>query len=136
MVNSKTQTQTISEAQNSKEKKVYDLEERTARCGESIIDFVKTLPRNLINNQLISQIVRSGTSIGANYMEADGAESKKDFRHKIAIYKKESKETKHWLRMIERANPEKKDECTRLWNEGQELTLIFSSILSSSKNKR
>jgi len=135
MVNSKAQTQTTNEVQNSRKKKVYDLEERTARFGENIIDFVKTLPRNVINNQLISQIVRSGTSVGANYMEADGAESKKDFRHKIAICKKESKETKHWLRMIERVNPEKKDECTRLWNEAQELTLIFSSILSSSKNK-
>ncbi|NIO19222.1 MAG: four helix bundle protein, partial [Candidatus Aenigmarchaeota archaeon] len=71
------------ETPKSNEKKVYDLEERTAQFGESIIDFVRTLPRNLINSQLIGQIVRSGTSIGANYMEADGAESKKDFRHKI-----------------------------------------------------
>ena len=78
--------------------------------------------------------MRSGTSIGANYMEADAAESKKDFRHKIAICKKESKETKHWLRMIAKANPNKRDECKILWGEAQELTLIFSSILSS-KNK-
>ena len=114
--------------------KKYDLEERTAQFGESIIDFVKTLPRNPINNELISQIVRSGTSIGANYMEADAAESKRDFRHKIAICKKESKETKHWLRMIAKANPKKRDECKKLWAEAQELTLIFSSIVSS-KNK-
>ena len=111
------------------EERVYDLEERTAQFGENIIDFAKTLPKNLINNQLIGQIVRSAASIGANYMEADGAESKKDFRHKIAICKKESKETKHWLRMIIRANPDKKDECRKLSNEAQELTLIFSSIL-------
>ena len=127
MSNSKTQM--TNEVQNSNVKKVYDLEERTARFGEGIIDFAKTLPRNLINNELIGQIVRSGTSIGANYMEADGAESRKDFRHRIAICKKESKETKHWLRMIARANPNKKDECKKLWNEAQELTLIFSSIL-------
>jgi four helix bundle protein len=68
-------------------------------------------------------------------MEADGAESKKDFRHKIALCKKESKETKHWLRMIARANEAKKDECRKIWNEAQELTLIFSSILLPSKNK-
>ena len=111
------------------EERVYDLEERTAQFGENIIDFAKTLPKNLINNQLIGQIVRSAASIGANYMEADGAESKKDFRHKIAICKKESKETKHWLRMILRANPNKKDQCTKLSNEAQELALIFSSIL-------
>jgi four helix bundle protein len=113
--------------------KKYDLEERTAKFGERIIDFVKTLPRNPINNELISQIVRSGTSIGANYTEADGAESKKDFRHKIALCKKESKETKHWLRMIARANPDKKTECKKLWNEAHELTLIFSSIIAPKK---
>ncbi len=118
-----------------KDKRIYDLEERTARFGEDIIDFVKTLPINPINNELISQIVKSGTSVGANYMEADGAESKKDFRHKIAICKKEAKETKHWLRMIAKANPDRKEKCKELWSEAQELTLIFSSILLS-KNKK
>jgi len=113
--------------------KKYDLEERTAEFGERIIAFVKTLPRNPINNELISQIVRSGTSIGANYTEADGAESKKDFRHKIALCKKESKETKHWLRMIASANPDKKTECKKLWSEAHELTLIFSSIIAPKK---
>ena len=113
--------------------KVYDLEERTAVFGENTIDFVKFLPMNVVNKSLISQVVRSATSIGANYMEADGAESKKDFRHKIALCKKESKETKHWMRMIARANKDKKDMCKKLWSEAQELTLIFSSILSSKK---
>jgi len=113
--------------------KKYDLEERTARFGEEIIEFVKTLPRGPINDPLIRQVIRSGTSIGANYMEADGAESKKDFRHKIALCKKESKETKHWLRMIAKANPNRKDECKELWREVQELTLIFSSILLPKK---
>lgn len=121
--------------QNSNAKKVYDLEERTGRFGENIITFVKALPKNRINNELISQIVRSATSIGANYMEADGAESNKDFRHKISICKKESKETKHWLRMIAKANSNEKDECRKLWSEAQELTLIFSSILLPKNNK-
>ncbi len=116
------------QAQNPKSKKKYDLEERTAKFGEDIIEFVKTLPYNLINRSLISQIVRSGTSIGANYMEADGAESKKDFRHKISICKKESKETKHWLRMIAKANLDRKEECRNFWREVHEFTLIFSSI--------
>ncbi len=93
------------QAQNPKSKNKYDLIERTAGFGEAVIGFVKILPRNSINNPLISQIVRSGTSIGANYMEADGAESKKDFRHKIAICKKEAKETMHWFRMISKAIP-------------------------------
>ena len=114
---------------NTNKGETYDLEERTALFGESIIEFVKTLPKNVINNELIRQIVRAGTSVGANYMEADGAESKKGFRHKIAISKKEAKESKHWLRMIAKANPTRKDECKGLWREAQELTLIFSSIL-------
>jgi len=67
-------------------------------------------------------------------MEADGAESKKDFQHKISICKKESKETKHWLRMIAKANPNRKDQCKKLWKEAQELTLIFSSILRPKRN--
>jgi len=66
-------------AENPNDKKVYDLEERTALFGENVIDFVKTLPQDRVNNELISQIIRSSTSIGANYMEADGAESKKRF---------------------------------------------------------
>ncbi len=113
--------------------KTYDLEERTAKFGEDIIEFAKTLERNTINYVLVSQAVRSGTSIGANYCEADGAESKKDFKHKIAVCKKEAKEIKHWLRMIAKANPEKRKECQKLWREAQELTLIFSSILKLKK---
>ena len=66
-------------------------------------------------------------------MEADGAESKKDFRHKFSICKKEAKETKHWLRMIAKANPGRRDECQKLWKEAQELSLIFASILLAGK---
>lgn len=69
-------------------------------------------------------------------MEVDGAESKRDFRHKIAICKKEAKETKHWLRMIVKANPDKQDQYKTLWQEAQELTLIFSSILRSSRGEK
>ncbi|MBA7613454.1 hypothetical protein ES703_20703 [subsurface metagenome] len=111
-----------------KPKRKYDLEERTAKFGEKIIEFAKSLPRDPINDRLVGQLVDSGTSVGANYMEADGAESKKDFRHKIGICRKESKETKHWLRMIAKANPMRADECRELRQEAQELTLIFSSI--------
>ena len=114
--------------QNQKSKK-YDLEERTAKFGEDIIEFAKSLPNTSINRPLISQIVRSGTSIGANYMEADGADTKKDFHHKIGICKKESKETMHWLRMIAKANPTRKEDCRKFWKEVHEFALIFSSIL-------
>ena len=77
---------------------------------------------------MINQLVRSATSIGANYMEADCAESKKDFIHKIGICKKESKETTHWLHMMAVANPERSGDCRVLWKEAHELTLIFSAI--------
>ena len=116
------------------EKKKYDLEERTATFGEDIIDFLKTIRSNEINRPLINQLVRSATSIGANYVEADGGVSKKDFRNKIGTFKKESKETKHWLRMMSKANPDKIEPCRELWKEAHELTLIFSKIFNSSKD--
>jgi four helix bundle protein len=115
--------------------KKYDLEERTAHFGEEIIEFAKKIPRSPVTDPLVGQVVRSGTSIGANYMEADGAESKRDFRHKIALCKKEAKETKHWLRMIAKAVPEMKEEAERLWKEAKESTLIFSAILRSANSK-
>lgn len=121
--------------QNSNTQKVYDLSERTAIFGEKMIDFIRTLSKDFVNQQLFGQAIRSATSIGANYMEADGAESKKDFKHKIGICKKESKETEHWLRMIAKANPDRIDECRLLWKEAHELTLIFSAIIRSDKNK-
>ena len=117
----------------SKTPKVFDLEERTGIFGENIIEICKSLSKNAINLPLINQIIKSGTSVGANYMEADGAESGKDFKHKIAICKKEAKETKHWLRMISKANPDKAKECRELWKEAQELTLIFSSMVKPKK---
>jgi len=78
----------------------YDLEERTAKFGEEIIKFAKKIPKDSVTIPLISQLVKSGTSIGANYCEADDAESNRDFQHKIGICKKEARESKHWLRMI------------------------------------
>ena len=123
------------QVQNPNVKNKFDLVERTARFGEEVIVFSKDLQDNLINRPLINQFIRSGTSIGANYMEADCAESKKDFQHKIGICKKETKETEHWLRMISKANPEKTTDCKKLWKEVHELVLIFSSIINKTKNQ-
>ncbi|HLL60439.1 MAG TPA: four helix bundle protein [Candidatus Nitrosocosmicus sp.] len=109
--------------------KRYDLKERTSLFGKKVITFVKKIALDPINRPVISQLVRSATSIGANYMEADGAVSKKDFRNKIAICNKESKETMHWLHMMSVANPIEKNQCRTLWKESHELALIFSSIL-------
>lgn len=116
------------EAQSSKPK--YDLEERTAKFAANVIVFVKKLPSNPINHPLISQLVRSAGSIGANYAEADAAESKKDFKHKIGICKKEAKETRFWLRLIAEANQEHQGDSRILWSESHELLLIFSAILN------
>lgn len=128
--------QNPNEIQSSNEKeRLYDLGERTAKFGEDVLGFVKPLCKDNVNRILISQLIRSATSIGANYVEADGAESKKDFRHKISLCKKEAKETKHWLRMIVKANPNKSIECSTLKNEAHELTLIFSSIINKTKSK-
>lgn len=113
----------------------YDLEERTAKFGEEIIKFCKNIKQDAVNRPLISQLVRSGTSIGANYMEANAASSKKDFRNKIFTSKKECQETKHWLRMLANCAPERKEEIRKLWQEAQELTMIFQKITSSLRNK-
>ncbi|MEF3691606.1 MAG: four helix bundle protein, partial [Candidatus Moraniibacteriota bacterium] len=84
-----------------KENKIsYDLEERTAKLGGDIILFCRKIPQDTITKPLISQLIRSSTSIGANYMEANGASSKKDFKNKIHICKKEAQESKYWLHMI------------------------------------
>jgi four helix bundle protein len=120
---------------NDGKEKIYDLEERTAKFGEDIIEFSKKVPKNIITIPLIGQIVRSGTSVGSNYCEADCAESRKDFEHKLGICKKESKETKHWLRMIAKALPDLKDEAKKLWKESNELQLIFISIVKKSRIK-
>ena len=109
----------------------YDLEERTARFGEAIIAFARKLPRDPVTAPLISQVVRSGTSIGANYCEADDAVSKKEFKLKIGTSKKEARETKFWLRQIAAAAPDCKAECRQLWQEAKELHLIFAKIWRS-----
>jgi len=109
-------------------KRVYDLKERTARFGEAIIDFAKTIPLNPVTTRIISQLVGAGTSVGANYVEADDAVSKKEFLKSIGTCRKEARETKHFLRMIVRAVPELKPRARTLWLEAKELHLIFSKI--------
>ena len=110
----------------------FDLEERTARFGEAVIRFVRKIPKDTVNVSLISQLTRAATSIGANYCEADDGVSKKDFRNKIGLCRKESRETKHWLRMIASANENMASEARELWKEAKELNLIFSQIFRSS----
>lgn len=109
----------------------YDLEERCGKFGEEVIIFLKKIPKNSLNDPLIRQLIRSATSIGANYMEASQASSKRDFRNKIAICRKESNESKYWFRMMAQVNESESKKCRELWKEAHELTLIFGKIIGT-----
>ena len=119
--------------QNNGNPKKYDLEERTAKFGEEIIEFVRKLPKNGITQRIIPQLVGAGTAVGSNYCEADCAESNRDFIHKMAIANKEAKESKHFLRMSAMASPEHAAEARKLWKEAHELNLIFTTIIKKAK---
>jgi four helix bundle protein len=106
----------------------YDLEERTAQFGEAVIRFIKKVPRGPDNDRLISQLVGCGTSVGANYHEANEPMSKKDFLHSIRRCIKEAKETKYFLRMVVTSEPQLANEARILYREAKELILIFSSM--------
>lgn len=115
--------------------KKYDLEERLARFGENVIDLCKVIEQNIITRPIISQLIRSAVSIGANYMEANGAISKRDFSNKIHISKKEAQETKHLLRMLLRCVPNHAEKISILSDECRQLVLIFQSITMKIKEK-
>ena len=113
--------------------KCYDLEERTFQFAKSVALYCKKLPKNTINFKYVDQVVRSSGSIGANYIEANEALSKKDFAMRIKISRKESKESAYWLRLIVETNPESyKCEGMLLKGELEELKKIFSAILVKS----
>ena len=106
----------------------FDLEERTAVFGEKIVRFSKKIPRDPTNNRLIDQLVGAGTSVGANYCEANQAVSKRDFQNTIGRCVKEAKETKFFLRMVVASEPELASEARVLYREAHELLLIFGSM--------
>jgi len=116
-----------------RDSRVYDLEERTARFGEMVIEFPKTIPQNPVTNRIIAQLIGAGTSVGANYVEADDAVSKRDFLKSIGTCRKEARETKHFLRIAVRAVPNLKPEARKIWMEARELHLIFSKIWRSGR---
>jgi len=115
-------------------KQIYDLEDRTSIFAEKVIEFCQQIHRDVIANPIISQLVRAGTSVGANYCEVNGAASSRDFNNKICICKKEIREVKFWLRMVKKVDENDKD---RKWLEGKsgELLLIFSKINQTMKEK-
>ena len=109
--------------------KQYDLEDRTEKFASDVIELCKRLQRNTINIELIGQVVRSSGSVGANYIEANEALSKKDFFHRIKICRKEAKESRYWLKLISSANADFKNEIEPFIQESTELMNIFGSIV-------
>jgi len=120
----------MTETQNPKR---YDLEDRTLTYGKRIIALCKSLVKNSINLPLASQLIRSGTSVGANYREANETSTKKDFLFRMRICRKEAKETAYWLDLIVEANPDLKERIMPLSNETMELVKIFASIIVKSE---
>jgi four helix bundle protein len=118
----------LRENSSGREHPLQPLDERTAQFGEAIIGFAKKIPHNAVNNRLISQLIGAGTSVGANYCEADDSVSGKEFKLKIGTCRKESKETMFFLWMIATAEPALANEAPELWREAKELNLIFGAI--------
>ncbi len=108
--------------------KKFDLGERTFEFSKRLIRYLKSLPKDSLLQTLILQAVRSGTSVGANYREADGSESKKDFIHKIMVCKKEAKETLYWLGLIKEQVETNNLELEWLIDECKQLVRIFGKI--------
>lgn len=110
----------------------FDLEDRTLEFAKQTINLLKSLPRNSINLEITSQLIRSVGSVGANYREANDSLGKKDFYMRIRICRKEAKETKYWFELILHNNPNLSTQTTPLINENTELIKIFSAILKKA----
>lgn len=110
------------------------IQKRTYGFALEIIKLVKNLPYNTATISLGRQLIRSGTSIGANIEEAQGASSKKDFINKINIAKKEARETRYWLNLVNDAKLSKADELAGLINEANEIINILTAIVKTSSS--
>jgi len=114
--------------------KPYDLEERTLKFAKDVRAFVKKLPKTVANIEDSRQLVKASGSVGANYIEANESISKKDFIFRIKICRKESKESRYWLRLLDTENDAELDlEREDLMRESTELMKIFGAILQKSK---
>lgn len=107
-------------------KEKFDLEKRTLQFSKNIIELIKSIPFSIIDRRLCDQLIRSSTSIGANYREANETKTYKDFRNRIRITKKEAKETIYWLELLHYST--QKSEIKELINESKELIKIFYTI--------
>jgi four helix bundle protein len=124
----------MTEEQNPKR---FDLEERTYRLAHDVRRFVKTIDRTIANVEDAKQLVRASGSVGANYIEANEALSKKDFLLRVKICRKEAKESQYWLRLIDATgNGSHNAEQQQLMQEAQELMNIFGAIVRKTEGQR
>lgn len=133
--NPKLQASNLKQIQMTKNQnsKRYDLEERTLKFAKEVIAFVKTIPKTTANVEIVKQVIRSSSSVGANYIEANESLSKKDFVMRIKICRKEAKESIFWFKLIETKTPESERKRKELIEEATQLVKIFSSIVEKSK---
>lgn len=115
--------------------KPYRLEERTLIFAKEVIHLCRKIPRDTINNSLISQLIRSSGSVGANYREANESPTRRDFTHKMGLTRKECKEASYWLELSLESNPSLKDLISPLLKESIELRKIFSAIIDKTRTK-
>ena len=120
----------MTQTQNSKQ---YDLEDRTLTFAREVIEFVKVLPKTIVNVEVTKQLVRSSGSVGANYIEANEALGKKDFTMRIRICRKEAKESRYWLNLVEARGEDAEGKRRSLIDEAGQLMRIFGSILEKTK---
>jgi four helix bundle protein len=115
--------------------KKYDLEERTSLFAERVRNFCLRLPKNVANAEYLPQLIRAGSSPGANYIEANESIGDKDFKMKIKTCRRESKESSYWLRLaITDGSKEMEDERNYLRQEAKEFVLIFTAILKKRED--
>lgn len=114
--------------------KKYDLEERTLRFSKCCLEICKLLERNRINGPLIDQLIRSATSVGANYREANESLTKKEFYYRLNVCRKEAKESKYWLELLQYTDAEHGSQIGFIVQEALELVRIFSSIVLRQKS--
>lgn len=118
-----------------KKHKPFDLEERTYKYTKDIISFINSCPKTFVNTELARQLIRSAGSVGANYIEAREALSKKDFSLRVKICRKEVKESSYWLRLLEVKNAVDEKERQTLLAESNELLRIFASIVERVRER-
>jgi four helix bundle protein len=116
-----------------KNSKPFDLEERTYKYSKDVFSFVKSCPKTVVNTEIVHQLVRSAGSVGANYIEAREALSKKDFALRVKICRKETKESAYWLRLLEIKSTDDEKSRQSLLSETNELLRIFASIVEKLK---